>query len=114
MRQSFTARPQEISEALDGIEKLTGWAVQSATARRDVIHWVDGAKSFSEAESHVDFYAKSEYHELTRSVAALKQLVGSLAGLEGRKALLYVSDGIPMTAGGLLKVKSLYVHSMDI
>ncbi|HUO87285.1 MAG TPA: VWA domain-containing protein, partial [Thermoanaerobaculia bacterium] len=49
--------------------------------------------------SHVDFFAKSLHNDAENSIRALKELIGSLGGLPGRKALLYVSEGIPMTAG---------------
>ncbi|MEE8522547.1 MAG: VWA domain-containing protein, partial [Thermoanaerobaculia bacterium] len=39
------------------------------------------------------------YHDVTTSIKKLKELTSSLAGLPGRKAILHVSDGIPMTPG---------------
>ncbi len=36
---------------------------------------------------------------LVRTVASLKTLFRSIAGLDGRKAVLYISDGLPMTPG---------------
>ena len=98
-RQAFTGDMRLIADALDEITTLTGAAVTSETERRDVIRRVDQSADFSQALSHVDFYAKARYHDLGLSIDALKKLVGSLAGLPGRKALLYVSDGLPLNAG---------------
>ncbi|MCP3958998.1 MAG: VWA domain-containing protein [bacterium] len=98
-RQKFTADMRLVSDALDEIETVSAAAPASETARRDVIRRVDQSRDLAEAMSHVDFYAKSRYHDLGLSIDALKKLVGSLAGLPGRKALLYVSDGIPLNAG---------------
>lgn len=36
---------------------------------------------------------------LVRTVDSLKTLFRSISGLEGRKAVLYISDGLPMTSG---------------
>jgi VWFA-related protein len=44
-------------------------------------------------------YAQATRQEVLASIAALKALVGSLSGLPGRKALLHVSDGLPVTPG---------------
>ncbi len=38
-------------------------------------------------------------HSLTRTVDSLKTLFRSISGLQGRKAVLYISDGLPMTPG---------------
>lgn len=44
-------------------------------------------------------YAQATRQEILGSIAALKALVSSLSGLPGRKALLHVSDGLPVTPG---------------
>lgn len=44
-------------------------------------------------------YAQATRQEVLASIASLKALVSSLAGLPGRKALLHVSDGLPLTPG---------------
>jgi len=99
VRQEFTSDPRLIARGLDGLEKLTGFAVQRARERTDVLGALERAPDAISAQGDVDFYAKSAHDDLRRTVAALKQLVGSLGGVPGRKALLYVSDGIPMTPG---------------
>lgn len=45
-------------------------------------------------------HAEEEYHRIQQTVRALTAFVNSLAGYPGRKALLHVSDGIPLLAGG--------------
>ena len=44
-------------------------------------------------------YAEATRDDALRTLARLRFTVNSLAGLEGRKALLYVSDGFPLTPG---------------
>jgi VWFA-related protein len=99
IRHPFTTDQRSISDALFDIEELTGYAVQTAASRAKVIQTIDTSRTFLEAEGFVDFHAKEVFNDLKRSVVTLKDLVSSLGGLPGRKALLYVSDGIPMTAG---------------
>jgi VWFA-related protein len=44
-------------------------------------------------------YAEATRGEVLRSISTLTLLVNSLSGLPGRKALLHVSDGLPLTPG---------------
>ncbi len=99
VRQPFTRDLNAVYDALDELEELTGFAVQAEAERRRVIKLLDSAKSFRDAEPFVDFYAKEVFNNLNRSIEGLKDLVGPLAGLPGRKAMLHVSDGVPMEAG---------------
>ncbi len=45
-------------------------------------------------------YADQSHHQVLQTIQALTGFVSSLAGYDGRKALLYVSDGVPLIAGG--------------
>jgi hypothetical protein len=44
-------------------------------------------------------YAESVRSDLNFTIDAMREMVSSLAGLPGRKAILYVSDGVPLIAG---------------
>jgi len=44
-------------------------------------------------------YADLRRHEVLRTIGVLTAVVNSLSGVPGRKALLHVSDGIPITPG---------------
>ena len=100
VRQALTHDRKAIYEALDGLSKLTGYAVQSDTERRDALRRIRGSRTVTEAEGHADFYAKSVYQDVEVSLRGLNELVASLGGLPGRKAILHVTDGMPMVAGG--------------
>ncbi len=99
VRQPFTSDKQLVAEALFEIEDLSALGVQMASARAKVIDNVESSRTYIEAEGFIDFHAKEVFHDLGRGLDALKELVTQLGGLPGRKALLYVSDGVPMTAG---------------
>jgi VWFA-related protein len=47
----------------------------------------------------VEAYADSEAHLLYSTLAALEHTVGALSGVPGRKAIVYLSDGIPAVPG---------------
>ncbi|MDH3255748.1 MAG: VWA domain-containing protein [Acidobacteriota bacterium] len=98
IRHPFTSDRRAILDEMDKLRKLSAFAPQQQTERRDVIRRIDTSRDALEARSHVDSYAEQVFFDLKTSINALKEIVDSLAGLPGRKALLYLSDGIPMTA----------------
>ncbi len=99
VRHPFTSNRQAIADALFGLEELSAFKVQHDSERKEIIKRIERTDDPFEAEGHVDFYAKSLFHDLTQSLRSLNELVGSLGGLPGRKAILHVSDGLPMVAG---------------
>ncbi len=98
VRHELTSDRRAISDALDELETHTGFGLQQASDRRQVLRSVDIARTDSEALAHVRSYADSVYNDLGNSIRGLKEVVSSMAGLPGRKALLHVSDGLPMAA----------------
>ncbi len=99
VRHPFTTDVRAISDELLEIETLSGFAVQADSERRNVLRRFEDAPTAIEAEAHIDLYSQSLHFDVQTTVRNLKELVSSLAGLPGRKAILHVSDGIPMTAG---------------
>lgn len=99
IRRPFTSDPTLIASALSELEKLSGHMVHHDSERRDILARVEDSQSEAEALGWVRTYAESVYHDLSFTIDALREMVNSLAGLPGRKAVLYVSDGLPMIAG---------------
>lgn len=99
IRQPFTRDMRLISRAMDELTKIRTFGEQQKTERRDLIKRIEASPSPGAALAHADFYAKSMHHDAEVSLRQLSELVGSLGGLPGRKALLMVSEGPPMTAG---------------
>ena len=98
-RQALTSDPSAVIASLIEMEELNGYRLQADLERRDILNEIYDARGPSEVSSQASVYADSVLHDLHNSIDALKQLVDSLAGLPGRKAVLYVSDGIAMRAG---------------
>ena len=99
VRQPFTTNHERIIEGLFAVDELSGQAVHSESDRRDVLRQIDDAQSGSEALMWAESHAESIKNDLHYTVDALREMVTSLAGLPGRKAVLYVSDGVPLIAG---------------
>lgn len=99
VRRPFTSDPGLINDALVELEKVSAHAVHHDSERRDALRNIEDARSVTEALGYARSYAQSTFNDLSFSIDALKELVSSLAGMPGRKAILYVSDGLQMIAG---------------
>ena len=99
IRHPFTSDSRLIASSLYDLEKLSGHAVHLDSERRDILRDLNQAESVSEVEWRVRQFAESQYNDLMFTIDAMKEIVISLAGLPGRKAFVYVSDGLPMTPG---------------
>lgn len=99
VRRTFTSDTGLINDALVELEKVSGHAVHHASERRDVLRQIEDSRSAAEALGHARSYAQSAFNDLSFSIDGIKDMVSSLAGMPGRKAILYVSDGLQMIAG---------------
>ena len=100
VRHPFTKDPEIISSALYDLEELTGHRVHTDSDRRDILSQIyDDADEIYEVRGRVSQYAESIHNDMAFTIDAMRDQVEMLAGLPGRKAILYVADGIPMRAG---------------
>ncbi len=108
VRLPFTSDPSALEAALDEIEKLPTQGQESANERRQVVHRIlelrEAVRVFDGPCSNMllapaESYAEITRQEVLRSINAMTVLVNSLSGVPGRKALLHVSDGLPVTPG---------------
>ncbi len=99
IRRTFTSDPSLIAAALLDIEKISAMGVHADSDRRDTLQRIEDSQTVSEASGYARSYAQSTFNDLSFSVDALKKLIDSLAGMPGRKAVVYVSDGLQMIAG---------------
>ncbi|MDH3744906.1 MAG: VWA domain-containing protein [Acidobacteriota bacterium] len=99
VRHPFTSDPRLISSALFDLEDNVGHAMTKDSDREEVLEAIVEADSLGEVEWRVRQYAETEYNDLSFTIDAMRELVGSLGGLPGRKAILYVSDGLAMKPG---------------
>ena len=99
VRRQFSSDPLTVASALFELEKLSAFGLHADAERRDALNEVDDLNDSMSAVTRVRQYAESVMNDLTFSIRALKEMVDVLAGLPGRKAILYVSDGLPLVAG---------------
>jgi VWFA-related protein len=99
VRQPFTSDSQRAADSLYEIERLVTEGPQIDRERRQALDRAMQARSAFEAMDSIRFFAETRRHETEMMLREMGQLLTSMAGLEGRKAILYVSDGVPMVPG---------------
>ena len=99
VRRNFTSDSEAVASALFEVEKLSANGSRQDTERRDILRDIKDSSDSADAITKARNYASSVFNDLSFSIDSLRDLVSSLAGLPGRKAILYVSDGLPLIAG---------------
>jgi VWFA-related protein len=99
VRQPFTSDAALVNAQLLGLEKISAQGVHQEGDRREVLRNIDDAQSGGQAMSFARAYAGAAFNDVSFTIDALKHLVTTLAGMSGRKAVVYVSDGLPMIVG---------------
>ncbi len=129
VRQPFTEDGALLQAALEGLEELSGPAIARQAERiallresQQVLTWIREAnqapdplsvaqqqdlqdmmrtaeESFTGLMQQIEATSQRLHQDSRQSVQALTGFLGALAPLPGRKALVYVSDGIAMRPG---------------
>ncbi|HVN30687.1 MAG TPA: VWA domain-containing protein [Thermoanaerobaculaceae bacterium] len=101
--QPFTSEADDVAAALRAVRKYTGAATDANSSRQEVEDYIEqnskNASTFTQALDRVKSFAREQYNNLSFSVGALRELIGMMSGLPGKKAIIYLSDGLPMTPG---------------
>src|SRR5262249_16328383 len=107
----FTTDPAVIDRGLQEIEKLATHGDETARDSKQAYTWSMDIQrdSLSDPTDPIPcplsiatparHYAAARRQEVLRTLSALTLMINSLSGVPGRKALLHVSDGIPMNPG---------------
>ncbi|HEX3131191.1 MAG TPA: VWA domain-containing protein [Thermoanaerobaculia bacterium] len=103
VRKPFTTSVPEVLSELDVVGKLAGNLASRESSRDHQIQVVADALEIggwgATAEARIREYAEVETSYVAASLNALETVVGWLAGIPGRKAILYASDGLPSVPG---------------
>lgn len=100
VRHPFTKDPELVAGALYDLEDMTGHRIHADNERQDLMDMIyNDARDIYDVRGRVTQYAESIFNDMSFTLDALRDQVETLAGLPGRKAVLYVSDGLSMRAG---------------
>lgn len=100
-------RSRPIEQVLGELARRSGSGLFSPSARSLVFSEIEdlarqrgGCEANREAMLQAAYrYAEPLRNDVENSLAALRDFVGSMAGLAGRKAILYVADALPLYPG---------------
>ncbi len=109
IHQEFTSIPELLYEPLDDLAKSTGRAREIALERRLILNTIeevtldlDGRSNYTsfvladQLKGQIQVFGQRVIKRNRDSMNAMARLIDSLAGLPGRKAMLYISGGMPM------------------
>ncbi len=122
LETGFTRDPETVGKVLDRLEKTTGPSLRTHATLQQLLRSIQSAKLVARSQGFRDNSAELERTRLeavdyatqirgfaeermTRSKGALEAMAGfvsSLAGMKGRKALIYISDGMSMNPADAL------------
>ncbi len=112
--QPFTDDPQQVVEALRVLRERPGLRLQTDQDRAEVVDIMQRfleeertltgpaarqTRTYQDAFHRVLAVADEEKISIAYTLDGLRSVVNMLAGLPGRKAILYVSNGLPLVAG---------------
>jgi VWFA-related protein len=111
--QPFTDDSQAVKEGMMSMSRRSGGRVASDNTRDDIIQRLQEAKvegSGSQRDESTSLrqaiyqYAEEEASNLSFTLGAMRQVIAMLSGVEGRKSVIHISSGLPMTPGlGLMQ-----------
>jgi len=108
--QEFTSNPRQLLSAIQEAKKRSGHSLlqmkEKEDLQRELNRMVSSAtssgqkyESFQEAMGFARNYVESEHNDLVYSLKSLSAVIDNLTGIEGKKILIYVSDGLPLNPG---------------
>ena len=112
--QPFTDDSRAVNDALRGMTRMSGGMVERDNTRRAIIDDLLEAKEGSGGtgrdqdptvmRQRIYQYAEEEASNLGFTLGAMRQAIAMLSGIEGRKSIIHISSGLPMTPGfGLMQ-----------
>jgi VWFA-related protein len=102
IRRKFTNDGRDLSDVLKQLEDESALGQQAISDRRDVIQAIDDSTTADQAAGRVRSYCQALDNDLSFTIDAMKTTINQLAGVEGRKILIHVSDGLPQSPGAEL------------
>jgi VWFA-related protein len=98
-RVAFTADPARVVNALYDMEDESGFAQGQDSEREELLRAIQDSRETVYALGRVRMHAENITNDQGFAIDALKEFLGPMAGLPGRKVVVHVSDGLPMVPG---------------
>ena len=102
VHQPFTSDGAALAAAIRDMAELKVGGYSEAFELRNLLRDLEGNSDRADVLARIEFYAEHQAAETMRVLEALAGQVDALAGLPGRKMLLYVSGGLDLKPGEAL------------
>ncbi|MGE5344588.1 MAG: VWA domain-containing protein [Acidithiobacillales bacterium] len=99
VRRKFTNDGRDLADVLKQIEDEATQGQTRTTSLRDLLERFEDMQSSAEAIQAGRDWATEQSSDLTFTLEALKSSINQLAGMDGRKILVYVGEGLPQSPG---------------
>jgi VWFA-related protein len=99
IRRKFTNDGRDLSDVLKQVEDEGTYGQTRVSSLRDLLERFEDMQSPAEAIQAGRTWAKEQSSDLTFTLDALKSTIDQLSGVDGRKMLLYVGEGLPQSPG---------------
>lgn len=99
LRQPFTSDMSQVGRAIDELQSVSGSQTTRDNERDLAIREISGTNDEISALQDARSYADSVSAEMRFTLDAMRRQIETLSGLQGRKALIYISDGLPQVVG---------------
>ncbi len=96
--QPFTSDQSRLAAALASLSFGDGALPAREAERRELLREIAQADSAEAVVGRIRIHAEEMNNETDQTLGSLEQLIGVLAGVPGRKSLLYVSNGLPLNS----------------
>lgn len=107
--QDFTSSPYAILRAVDSINNKTGDSFSRLQGREDLQKELnrimrdsgrtDQFEQYSQSMAYARGFVEEEMNNLSYALKSLDALMNYLSGIDGRKRLIYICDGLPLNPG---------------
>jgi VWFA-related protein len=109
----FTDDSRAVTDALRGVTTVSGGRPDRDSDRQEILERLQEAAAESGASTggssseglqmrlrqQIMAYAEEEANSVSFTLQALREVMDMMSGLDGRKNIIYVSSGLPMTPG---------------
>ncbi len=115
INQEFTSDADLIVRTLRGMLRTTGGRTSRDDDRKEIFESMARARQNAQSSvstgagmgqddyrtvlGQVDSFAEEEVNSLQFTIGSLREMIGMIGGLPGKKSILYISNGLPMSPG---------------
>lgn len=107
--KEFTSNQWQLIQAINQVKRRTGQSLLRIRAKEDLrkelnrmvteTRDVGKFENYERAFGYARNYVEDEQNDLIHSLKSMNAFIDYLAGIEGKKILIYVSDGLPINPG---------------